>query len=157
MSINYVSQQGYDDLNDKIAHLETVERKRITGQIADARDKGDLSENAEYDAAKEAQGLLGMKISKLKNMRASSRVIDPKDLDLSKVNIQTKVRLLNKKFNKEVIYYIVGESEANLREGKISVKSPIGEGLMGKKIGEIAEISVPAGVIQFEVLEVSLP
>ncbi|MDG2454900.1 MAG: transcription elongation factor GreA [Bacteroidia bacterium] len=157
MSINYVSQQGYDDLNDKIAHLETVERKRITGQIADARDKGDLSENAEYDAAKEAQGLLEMKISKLKNMRASSRVIDPKDLDLSKVNIQTKVRLLNKKFNKEVIYYIVGESEANLREGKISVKSPIGEGLMGKKIGEIAEISVPAGVIQFEVLEVSLP
>jgi transcription elongation factor GreA len=98
-----------------------------------------------------------MKISKLKNMRASSRVIDPKDLDISKVNIQTKVRLLNKKFNKEVIYYIVGESEANLREGKISVKSPIGEGLMGKKIGEIAEISVPAGVIQFEVLEVSLP
>jgi transcription elongation factor GreA len=157
MSINYVSQQGYDDLNNKIAHLEKVERKRITGQIADARDKGDLSENAEYDAAKEAQGLLEMKISKLKNMRASSRVIDPKDLDLSKVNIQTKVRLLNKKFNKEVIYYIVGESEANLREGKISVKSPIGEGLMGKKIGEIAEISVPAGVIQFEVLEVSLP
>ncbi len=157
MSINYVSQQGYNDLNDKIAHLEKVERKRITGQIADARDKGDLSENAEYDAAKEAQGLLEMKISKLKNMRANSRVIDPKDLDLSKVNIQTKVRLLNKKFNKEVIYYIVGESEANLREGKISVKSPIGEGLMGKKIGEIAEISVPAGVIQFEILEVSLP
>ena len=157
MSINYVSQQGYDDLNNNIAHLEKVERKRITGQIADARDKGDLSENAEYDAAKEAQGLLEMKISKLKNMRASSRVIDPKDLDLSKVNIQTKVRLLNKKFNKEVIYYIVGESEANLREGKISVKSPIGEGLMGKKIGEVAEISVPAGVIQFEVLEVSLP
>ncbi len=157
MSINYVSQQGYNDLNDKIAHLEKVERKRITGQIADARDKGDLSENAEYDAAKEAQGLLEMKISKLKNMRANSRVIDPKDLDLSKVNIQTKVRLLNKKFNKEVIYYIVGESEANLREGKISVKSPIGEGLMGKKVGEIAEISVPAGVIQFEILEVSLP
>lgn len=157
MSINYVSQQGYDDLNEQIAYLEKVERKRITGQIADARDKGDLSENAEYDAAKEAQGLLEMKISNLKNMRANSRVIDPKDLDLSKVNIQTKVRLLNKKFNKEVIYYIVGESEANLREGKISVKSPIGEGLMGKKIGEIAEISVPAGIIQFEVLEVSLP
>ena len=157
MSINYVSQQGYDDLNEKIAHLETVERKRITGQIADARDKGDLSENAEYDAAKEAQGLLEMKISKLKNIRANSRVIDPKDLDLSKVNIQTKVRLLNKKFNKEVVYYLVGESEANLKEGKISVKSPIGEGLMGKKIGEIAEIEVPAGIIQFEILEVSLP
>ncbi len=157
MSINYVSKQGYDDLNEQIAHLENVERKRISGQIADARDKGDLSENAEYDAAKEAQGLLEMKISKLKNIRANSRVIDPKDLDLSKVNIQTKVRLLNKKFNKEVIYYIVGESEANLREGKISVKSPIGEGLMGKKVGEVAEISVPAGTIQFEILEVSLP
>ncbi|MDA8930412.1 transcription elongation factor GreA [Bacteroidia bacterium] len=157
MSINYVSQEGFDSLKEQIAHLEKVERKRISGQIADARDKGDLSENAEYDAAKEAQGLLEMKISKLKNTLATSRVINPADLDLSKVNIQTKVRLLNKKFNKEVIYYIVGESEANLREGKISVKSPIGEGLMGKKIGEIAEIQVPAGTIQFEILEVSLP
>jgi len=94
---NYISQKGYDDLNENIAHLEKVERKRITGQIADARDKGDLSENAEYDAAKEAQGLLEMKISKLKNTRANSRVIDPKDVDLSRVNIQTKARLLNKK------------------------------------------------------------
>lgn len=157
MSINYVSQAGFDALKEQIAHLEKVERKNITAQIAEARDKGDLSENAEYDAAKEAQGLLELKISKLKNTLATSRVINPEDLDLSKVNIQTKVRLLNKKVNKEVVYYIVGESEANLREGKISVKSPIGEGLMGKKIGEIAEIQIPAGSIQFEILEVSLP
>lgn len=157
MSINYISQEGFDDLKARISHLEKVERKNITAQIAEARDKGDLSENAEYDAAKEAQGLLEMKISKLKNTLASSRVINPADLDLSKVNIQTKARLLNKKTNKEVTYYIVGESEANLKEGKISSRSPIGEGLMGKKIGEIAEIQVPAGIIQFEVLEVSLP
>lgn len=156
MSINYISQEGYDALNEQIAYLEKVERKRITGQIADARDKGDLSENAEYDAAKEEQGLLEMKISKLKNTMANCRVIDPKDIDLSKVNIQTTVRLKNLKVNKEVKYTIVAESEADLKAGKISVKSPIGEGLMGKKIGEIADIKVPAGIIQFEVLEISI-
>ena len=156
MSTNYISQEGYDALNNEINHLERVERKRISGQIAEARDKGDLSENAEYDAAKEAQGLLEMKISKLKNTLASSRVINPQDLDLSKVNIQTKVRLMNKKFNKEVTYFIVAESESNLKEHKISVKSPIGEGLMGRKVGDIVDIQVPAGVIQFEILEVSL-
>src|SRR6056300_589682 len=107
MGVNYVSQEGFDALRDEIAHLERVERKKISGQIAEARDKGDLSENAEYDAAKEAQGLLELKISKLKNTFANSRVIDPQDLDLSKVNIQTKVRLMNKKFNKEVTYFIV--------------------------------------------------
>lgn len=156
MSINYISQEGYDALNEQIAHLEKVERKRITGQIADARDKGDLSENAEYDAAKEAQGLLEMKISKLKNTMADCRVIDPKDIDLSKVNILSKVKLLNKKFNKEVTYTIVAETEADLKAGKISVKSPIGEGLMGKKIGEVVDIQVPAGIIQFEILDISL-
>ncbi|MEJ6749954.1 MAG: transcription elongation factor GreA [Bacteroidia bacterium] len=156
MSINYISQEGYDALNAQIAHLEKVERRRISGQIAEARDKGDLSENAEYDAAKEAQGLLEMKISKLKNTMADCRVIDPKDIDLSKVNILSTVRLLNKKFNKEVSYTIVAETEADLKAGKISVKSPIGEGLMGKKIGEVAEIQVPAGVIQFEILEISI-
>ncbi len=156
MSINYISQEGYDALNAQIAHLEKVERRRISGQIAEARDKGDLSENAEYDAAKEAQGLLEMKISKLKNTMADCRVIDPKDIDLSKVNILSTVRLLNKKFNKEVSYTIVAETEADLKAGKISVKSPIGEGLMGKKIGEIAEIKVPAGMIQFEILGISI-
>ena len=156
MSINYISQEGYNALNAQIAQLEKVERRRISGQIAEARDKGDLSENAEYDAAKEAQGLLEMKISKLKNTMADCRVIDPKDIDLSKVNILSTVRLLNKKFNKEVSYTIVAETEADLKAGKISVKSPIGEGLMGKKIGEVAEIQVPAGVIQFEILEISI-
>ena len=156
MAINYVTQQGYDSLIEQISHLEKVERKRITGQIADARDKGDLSENAEYDAAKEEQGLLEMKISQLKNTMANCRVIDPKDIDLSKVNILSKVRLLNKKVNKEVSYTIVDESEADLKAGKISVKSPIGEGLMGKKLGEIAEIQVPAGIIHFEILEIGL-
>ena len=156
MSINYISQEGYDALNAQIAHLEKVERRRISGQIAEARDKGDLSENAEYDAAKEAQGLLEMKISKLKNTMADCRVIDPKDIDLSKVNILSTVRLLNKKFNKEVSYTIEAETEADLKAGKISVKSPIGEGLMGKKIGEVAEIQVPAGMIQFEILEISI-
>ena len=156
MAINYVSQEGFDSLKEQIEQLEKVDRKKISNQIAEARDKGDLSENAEYDAAKEAQGLLEMKISKLKNIMANSRVIDPRDLDLSKVNIQTKVRLMNIKFNKEVTYHIVAESEANLRENKISVQSPIGKGLMGKKIGEIADIEVPAGTIQFEILEVGL-
>ncbi|MBT8326884.1 MAG: transcription elongation factor GreA [Bacteroidia bacterium] len=156
MAVNYVSQEGFDALRDEIAHLEKVERKKISGQIAEARDKGDLSENAEYDAAKEAQGLLELRISKLKNTLANSRVIDPKDLDISKVNILSKVRLLNKKFNKEVTYTIVAESEANLKELKISVESPIGKGLMGKKIGEIAEITVPAGNIQFEILDISI-
>ena len=156
MAINYISQEGYDALKAEIAHLEKVERKKISGQIAEARDKGDLSENAEYDAAKEAQGLMEMKISKLKNTMANCRVIDPKDVDLSKVNILSKVRLLNKKFNKEVTYTMVAESEADLKANKISVKSPIGEGLMGKKVGEIASITVPAGVIEFEVLEISI-
>jgi len=156
MSINYISQEGYDSLNEEIKHLEKVERRKISGQIAEARDKGDLSENAEYDAAKEAQGLLELKISKLKNTLANSRVIDPKDIDLSKVNIQTTVKLKNMKVNKEVTYTIVAESESNLKAGKISVKSPIGEGLMGKKIGEIADIKVPAGVIQFEILDISI-
>ncbi len=156
MSINYISQEGYDSLNEEIKHLEKVERRKISGQIDEARDKGDLSENAEYDAAKEAQGLLELKISKLKNTLANSRVIDPKDIDLSKVNIQTTVKLKNMKVNKEVTYTIVAESESNLKTGKISVKSPIGEGLMGKKIGEIADIKVPAGVIQFEILDISI-
>lgn len=156
MAVNYISQEGYDSLNEEIKHLEKVERPKISAQIAEARDKGDLSENAEYDAAKEAQGLLELKISKLKNTLANSRVIDPKDIDLSKVNIQTKVRVKNMKVNKEFTYTLVAESESDLKAGKISVKSPIGEGLMGKKIGEVADIQVPAGIIQFEILDISI-
>lgn len=156
MGVNYISKEGYDSLNDEIQHLEKVERKKISAQIAEARDKGDLSENAEYDAAKEAQGLLELKISKLKNTLANSRVIDPKDIDLSKVNIQTTVKVKNLKVNKEFTYTLVAESESDLKAGKISVKSPIGEGLLGKKIGEVADIQVPAGVIQFEILDISI-
>ncbi|MEY2923935.1 MAG: hypothetical protein RLZZ337_475 [Bacteroidota bacterium] len=154
MSVNYLTQEGFDALREEIARLEKEDRKKISAQIAEARDKGDLSENAEYDAAKEAQGLLEMRISKLKNSLANSRVLDPKDLDLSKVNILSTVRLLNKKFNKEVSYTIVAETEADLKQNKISALSPIGKGLMGKKVGEIASIDAPAGKIEFEILEI---
>jgi transcription elongation factor GreA len=156
MSVNYLTKEGFEALQAEIEQLEKVDRKKISAQIAEARDKGDLSENAEYDAAKEAQGLLELKISKLKNTLAVSRILDPKDLDLSKVNILCKVRLLNKKFNKEVTYTIVAEAEADLKQLKISALSPIGKGLMGKKVGEIAKISVPAGEIEFEILEIGI-
>ena len=153
---NYMKQEGYDNLKKEIEHLKMVERPNISKQIAEARDKGDLSENAEYDAAKEAQGLLELKISKLEDTLANSRVLDPSQLDVSKVGILSKVRALNKKVNKEVVYTIVAEKEANLKEGKISIKSPIGKGLMGKKVGDIAEVVVPAGVIPFEILEITV-
>ncbi|MBO6518321.1 MAG: transcription elongation factor GreA [Bacteroidia bacterium] len=154
--VNYMSQEGYDNLKKEIEHLKMVERPRISKQIGEARDKGDLSENAEYDAAKEAQGLLELKISKLEESLGNSRILDPSKLDISKVGILSKVKLLNKKVNREVVYTIVAEKEANLKQGKISVKSPIGKGLMGKKVGEIAEVQVPAGIIPFEILEISV-
>ncbi len=150
-----MSQEGYDNLKQEIEHLKMVERPRISKQIAEARDKGDLSENAEYDAAKEAQGLLELKISKLEESLANSRILDTSKLDLSKVGILSTVKVLNKKVNKEMVYTIVAEKEANLKEGKISIKSPIGKGLVGKKVGEVAEVTVPAGVIPFEILEIT--
>ena len=156
MSINYMTLEGFTALQEEIKHLERVERPSISAQIAEARDKGDLSENAEYDAAKEAQGLLELKIAKLKEVLANSRVLDPKDLDLSKVNILSTVKLMNKKFNKEVSYTIVTENEADLKQNKISSQSPIGKALLGRKIGEIVDIQVPAGTIQFEVLDISI-
>lgn len=150
-----MSQEGYDKLKKEVEHLKTVERPNISKQIGEARDKGDLSENAEYDAAKEAQGLLELKISKLEEILGNSRVIDPSKLDTSKVGILSKVKVLNKKVNKEVTYTIVTEKEADLKQGKISIKSPIGKGLMGKKVGETAEVVVPAGIIPFEILEIT--
>lgn len=156
MAVNYMTQEGFDALKEEIRQLERVERPKISAQIAEARDKGDLSENAEYDAAKEAQGLLEMKIAKLKEVMANSRVLDPKDLDLSKVNILSTVKLLNKKFNKEVSYTIVTEKEADLKKNKISSLSPIGKALLGRKIGEVVDVQVPAGLIQFEVLDISI-
>jgi transcription elongation factor GreA len=154
--VNYMSKEGYEQLKSEIDQLKSEDRPRISNQIAEARDKGDLSENAEYDAAKEAQGLLELKISKLEEILANSRILDPSTLDLSKVGILSKVRLLNKKVNQEVTYSIVSEKEANFREGKISSKSPIGKALLGKKVGELVEVQVPAGIIPFEILEISI-
>jgi transcription elongation factor GreA len=136
--------------------MKGVERPAASSAIAEAREKGDLKENAEYDAAKEAQGMLEMKIAKLKNILGDSRVLDETKVDLSKVGILTKVKVLNKKTNSELFYTIVSEKEADLKTGKISVKSPIGMGLMGKKIGEHVEVTVPAGIINFEILDISV-
>ncbi len=156
MSINYLSQEGYDKLKQELEYMTKVERPSISHQIAEARDKGDLSENAEYDAAKEAQGLLELKISKAQALLSSSRIIDETQIDTSRVSIFCKVKLLNKKTNSEQIYTIVSENEADLKMKKISSKSAIGAALLGKKVGEQVEVTVPAGVMNYEVLEISL-
>ncbi|MBP7512515.1 MAG: transcription elongation factor GreA [Bacteroidia bacterium] len=154
--ITYMSQEGYDNLKKEIEHLKMVERPSLSKQIGEARDKGDLSENAEYDAAKEAQGLLEMKIAKLEEVFGNSRVLDKSKVDLSKIGPLSIVRLMNQKIGKEVTYTLVSENEANFKEGKISMGSPIGKALAGKKLGDIVEITVPAGVITFEVLEITI-
>lgn len=155
MAINYYTKEGLQKLKDELDQLKSVERPRISEQIAEARDKGDLSENAEYDAAKEAQGLLEMKISKLEDLVANARMLDSSQMDLSKVMVLSNVKLRNKNNGAEMRYKLVSESEADLKAGKISVNSPIGQGLMGKKVGEIAEITVPSGKIALEILEIS--
>tara|TARA_B100000131_G_scaffold263082_1_gene259771 strand:+ start:43 stop:516 length:474 start_codon:yes stop_codon:yes gene_type:complete len=154
MSIIYLSEEGYNDLKSELQKLKSVDRKKIIKQIAEARDKGDLSENAEYDAAKEAQGLLEARISKLENDLANSRILDKKQMNTSIVSILTKVTIKNTKNSMEMTYTIVSESEADLQENKISSTSPIGKGLLGKKVGEIAEIIVPNGTMFFEVLNI---
>ena len=151
-----MSHEGYEALKEEIEHLKKVERPNISKQIGEARDKGDLSENAEYDAAKEAQGLLELKISKLETLFSKSRILDTANLDMSKVGILSKVKLLNKKINREVEYTIVSEKEANFRQGKISSSSPIGKALLGRKVGENVDIQVPAGIIPFEILDIGL-
>ena len=153
--ISYFTKEGLQRLKDEVRQLETVERPKISQQIAEARDKGDLSENAEYDAAKEAQGLLEAKISKLKNTLANARLIDDSKIDNTKVYILSTVKIRNTKNNAEVTYTLVAENEANLAEKKISIDSPIGKGLLGKSVGDIAEVQVPAGTIPFEILEIS--
>lgn len=153
--ISYFTKEGLQRLKDEVHQLETVERPKISQQIAEARDKGDLSENAEYDAAKEAQGLLEAKISKLKNTLANARLVDDTKIDNTKVYILSTVKIRNTKNNAEVSYTLVAENEANLAEKKISIDSPIGKGLLGKSVGDIAEVQVPAGIIPFEVLEIS--
>lgn len=154
MPINYLTPEGYENLKKEIEYLRTVERPSISRQIAEARDKGDLSENAEYDAAKEAQGLLEMKIAKLEETLANSRVLDASKLDNSKVGMLCKVSMLNRKLNKEMVYTIVSENEANFKAGKISVNSPMAKALMGKKVGDVACVQAPAGVIEYEILNI---
>ena len=154
--IAYYTEEGLQKLKNELHNLEKVERPNIIKAIAEARDKGDLSENAEYDAAREAQGLLEMKIGKLKDILAHARLVDESQLDLSKVSILTKVKIKNLKNGAMMQYTVVAENEANLKEGKISIDSPIGKGLLGKKIGDKVDISVPAGIIPFEIMEISI-
>ena len=154
-TINYYSPEGLQKLKDELQSLKIRGRAEAAEALREARDKGDLSENAEYDAAKEAQGLLELKIAKLEEIIGNARVLDESNLDASKVLIMSKVKLKNLKNNLVLDYTLVAEEEANLAAGKISVKSPIGKGLLGKSVGDKAEITVPAGKLQFEVLEIS--
>ena len=151
----YMSEEGYNKLLAELKQLEAVERPKVVAAIAEARDKGDLSENAEYDAAKEAQGLLEMKISKLKAVIADAKIIDESKLKTDSVQILNKVELKNVKNGMKMAYTIVSESEANLKEGKISVNTPIAQGLLGKKVGDVAEITIPQGKISLEILNIS--
>ncbi len=153
--VNYYTEEGLKKLNDELNYMKNVERGLISAQIAEARDKGDLSENAEYDAAKEAQGLLELKIVKLENALANARVIDESQLDTSKALILSKVKIKNVDNGAIMEYTLVSEKEASLKEKKISVDSPIGEGLLGKSVGDIAEIKVPTGIMKFEIIDIS--
>ncbi|CAG0979136.1 MAG: transcription elongation factor GreA [Bacteroidetes bacterium] len=151
---NYYTSEGLKKLQEELKQLKTVERPKISKQIAEARDKGDLSENAEYDAAKEAQGLLELKISKLEDIISNARVLDESQLDTHRVSILTKVKIKNMMNKAEMEYTIVSENEADLKEKKISIDSPIGKGLLGKSVGEIAEVKTPSGIIKFEILDI---
>lgn len=151
----YMSEEGYKQLIEELKYLESVERPKIVSAIAEARDKGDLSENAEYDAAKEAQCLLEMKISQLKSTIGDAKIIDTSKMNADTVQILTKVELKNAKTGMKMVYTIVAESEANLKLGKISVNTPIAQGLLGKKVGDVAEITIPQGKISLEVVNIS--
>ena len=153
-TVSYYTAEGLKKLREELNLLKDVERPRASQAIGEARDKGDLSENAEYDAAKEAQGMLEMKISKMEETLANARVIDESQLDVSKVLVLSKVRIKNQANNMEMNYTLVAESEADLKSGKISVSSPIGKGLLGKEVGDVAEVSVPSGKIRFEILSI---
>lgn len=155
-AVSYYTAEGLKKLKEELEQMKTIERPKISQQIAEARDKGDLSENAEYDAAKEAQGLLEMKISKLEDVLANARILSEEHIDLSKVGVLTKVKIKNLANSATMEYSLVAEKEADIRKNKISVSSPIGKGLLGKKVGETAEIQVPRGVMSFEILEISM-
>ena len=156
MAVTYMTEEGLKKLKEELQQLETVERPRIIDAIAEAREKGDLSEKAEYDAAKEAQGVLETKIAQLKARLMDARVLDASDIRTDEVQILTKVRVRMKSNGMEKVFQIVTEGEANIAEGKISVTTPIAKGLLGKKVGEIAQVQVPAGMMEFEILEISL-
>ncbi|MDR1055869.1 MAG: transcription elongation factor GreA [Prevotellaceae bacterium] len=153
--VHYITEEGLQKLRAELEHLRNIERPAISQQIADARDKGDLSENAEYDAAKEAQGLLEMKIAKLEEMLANARIIDESKLDTSQVQIMNKVKIKNVKTKAVMEYMLVPEAEANLKEGRLSVGTPIARALMGKKVGDVVNAEVPLGMIKFEILDIS--
>lgn len=153
--VKYFTKEGFQKLKDELEHLESVQRPEISRQIAEARDKGDLSENAEYDAAKNAQGMLELQISKLQEEIRNARIIDESKMDTSKVLILSIVKIKNTKNNMVMTYTLVPENEADLKSGKISVSSPIAKGLLGKKVGDTAEIEVPAGKVTFEIIEIS--
>lgn len=153
-TVSYYTAEGLKKLRDELDHLKSVMRPKASQDIAEARDKGDLSENAEYDAAKEAQGMLEMRIAKMEEVHSNARLIDESQLDVSKVLVLSHVKIRNQANGMEMKYTLVAESEADLKTGKISVSSPIGKGLLGKSVGEIAEIVVPNGILKFEVLEV---
>lgn len=154
MAYNYMTQQGYDNLVAEINELESVQRPEISRQIAEARDKGDLSENAEYDAAKEAQGLLEGKIAQLKTILSNARIIDESRLSTDSVQILNKVTIKNLKNEAQMAYTLVSDSEANLKQNKISINTPIAKGLMGKKVGDVVEVQTPGGIVSFEIVEI---
>lgn len=153
---SYMTEEGLANLKKELEQLISVERPAISQQIADARDKGDLSENAEYDAAKEAQGLLEMKIARLEDMVAKARIIDESKIDTSQVQILNKVKIKNTKNNQQVEYMLVSESESDIKNGKISVAAPIARGLLGRKVGDVVDIQVPSGIMSFEIMEISV-
>ena len=153
---HYLSQEGFDRLRAELDELKTTGRADVARAIAEAREKGDLSENAEYDAAKDAQGLLEMKINELEKVMANARVLDSSQLDTSKVTVMSKVTIENMKSKAEMVYQLVAQSEANLKDKKISVDSPMGQGLLGKAVGEVAEIKTPNGVIQFRIKHITV-
>ena len=153
--VNYYTPEGMKKLKDELNHLRDVERPKASQAIAEARDKGDLSENAEYDAAKEAQGMLEMRISQMEELVANARIIDESQLDTSKVLVHSTVKIKNQQNGAVMKYKLVAQNEADIKAGKISVDSPIGRGLLGKEVGEVAEIQVPSGIVKFDIVEIS--
>lgn len=156
MAINYMTEEGYNKIMEDINYLESVKRAEISAQIAEARDKGDLSENAEYDAAKEAQGIMEAKLAHLKELIANARLIDESSIQTDVVQILNKVKIKNLKNNAVMTYTIVSDSEANLKENKIAVSTPIAQGLIGKKVGDAVDITIPSGTASFKILEISI-